>query len=114
MRQLRLVITLLFALTLLAQGLIGHAARAHLVAAASAAADLCVPAPGEGDKHQGRDCLSHCLTVAIPETAPPPAIASLLPPFRQFAETSRTVATAPRLTHILHLDHAPRAPPAVA
>ncbi|MDP3546937.1 MAG: hypothetical protein Q8S29_12230 [Phreatobacter sp.] len=114
MRQLRLVITLLFALTLLAQGLIGHAARAHLVAAAAAVTGLCIPAPGEGDQHRGRDCLSHCLTVATPETAPPPAIASLLLPSRQFAETSRPGATAPRLTHILHLDHAPRAPPAVA
>jgi len=115
MRQMRLIVTLLFALTLLAQGLVGHASRAHRVATAAALADLCIPAPSQGDRHEGRDCLSHCLTVAAPEAAAPPAaVASPLLPGRQFTVMSRATATVSRLAHILHLDHAPRAPPAVA
>lgn len=114
MRHLRLAVIWLFALTLSAQGLFGHAARAHRVAVVSTVAGLCIPAPGEGDQHHGRDCLSHCLTVAVPESAPPPVVANPLLPVGQFAGVSRPVAPAPRLTQILRLDHAPRGPPAVA
>lgn len=114
MRHLRLAVIWLFALTLSAQGLFGHAARAHRVAVVSSVAGLCIPAPGEDDPHQGRDCLSHCLTVATPESAPPPAVAELLLPAARFTGASRPVATAPLLTQILRLDHAPRAPPAGA
>lgn len=111
MRQLRLAFALLFALTLSAQGLFGHASMAHRLAAASAAADLCLPAQDDGDKDRGHACLSHCLAAATPTVTPPPDPAALPDPVAAVAAIIRPVAVEFRLAHVLLRDHAPRAPP---
>jgi len=111
MRQLRLTIALLFTLVLAAQGLFGHVSMAHRLAAASAAPDLCVPSPDDGDKDRGHTCLSHCLVAATPAMGPPPGLASLPGPVSVFTATSRSASVEFRLEHAFPRDHAPRAPP---
>ncbi|KAF0120987.1 MAG: hypothetical protein FD152_3975 [Xanthobacteraceae bacterium] len=114
MRQLRLAIALLFALTLSAQGLLGHASMAQRLAEVSAAEGLCIPSPGEGDRLPGHICISHCLAVAGPTAAPPPELATPPVPGQAFVAKLRPAPTELRLVHVLPRDHAPRAPPARA
>jgi len=111
MRQMRLTIALLFALTLAAQGLFGHVSMAHRLAAASATADSCIPSRDDGDKARGHTCLSHCLAAATVAMPPPPDQTAIAAPVAVFAAVLRPVTVGFRLTHVLPRDHAPRAPP---